>query len=153
MPPRSVHPDARDPYGDLLRDTRGLRREQSQARESWLSRLPIDHKDEILFELESSSRAWACFANPRNHPGPARRIRSGADFREPLVFAKDAMSRIVWLSRSLSSIASGVRLLAVPRDGAADDGARTRLVHETLAQDTPRSRSSCCVTRCRTSTR
>jgi hypothetical protein len=139
MPSRSIHPEGRDPYGDLLRDTRGLRREQAQARESWLSRLPLDGKEELLFELEILLKGLACFANPRNHPGPARRIPVVAqDFREPLVLAKDAMTRIVWLSRTL--LLDRERAFVFSRyleTVLPDDGARTRLVHETLSQDTP----------------
>ncbi len=139
MPPRSLHPDARDPYGDLLRDTRGLRREQAQARESWLSRLPLEHKEDLLFELEILLKGLACFANPRNHPGPARRIPVVAqDFREPLVLARDAIARIVSLSRTL--LIDRERAFVFSRyleTVLPDDGARTRLVHETLAQDTP----------------
>jgi hypothetical protein len=36
--------EERDAYDDLLRDTRGLRREQAQAREAWLARLPVERK-------------------------------------------------------------------------------------------------------------
>ncbi len=139
MPPRTLPPDGRDPYGDLLRDTRGLRREQALARETWLSRLPLDRKDELLFELEILLKGLACFANPRNHAGPARRIPVVAqDFREPLVLAKDAMARIVALCRTL--LVDRERAFVFSRyleTVLPDDGARTRLVHETLAQDTP----------------
>ena len=40
MAPRSIPPGPGDAYSDLLRDTRGLRREQSHARDQWLARLP-----------------------------------------------------------------------------------------------------------------
>ncbi len=138
IPPRSLHPE-RDVYGDLLRDTRGLRREQSQARDSWLTRVPFEKKEDLLFELEILLKGLACFANPRNHPGPARRIPVVAqDFREPLVFAKDAISRVVWLSKTL--LGDRERAFVFSRyleTVLPDDGARTRLVHETLTQDTP----------------
>ncbi len=140
MPPaRSLPPEARDPYGDLLRDTRGLRREQSQAREAWLARLPLDKKDELLFELEILLKGLACFANPRNHPGPARRAPVVAqDYREPLVFVKDAMARVVSLCRTL--LLDRERAFVFSRyleTVLPDDGARTRLVTEALSQDTP----------------
>src|SRR5262249_48821262 len=63
----------RNAYAELLRDTRGLRREQQQAREAWFARLAADKKDETLFELEILLKGIACFANPRNHPGAGRR--------------------------------------------------------------------------------
>jgi len=66
-------PKEGDVYDDLLRDTRGLRREQVQARELWLARLPVERKVEHLFELEILLKGLACFANPRNHP--VRRAR------------------------------------------------------------------------------
>ncbi len=53
--PRLGHPQGRNAYAELLRDTRGLRREQQQAREAWFARLAADKKDETLFELPRSS--------------------------------------------------------------------------------------------------
>src|SRR5690242_6981542 len=87
IPPGTLGGDA---YSDLLRDTRGLRREQSLAREQWLGR--IGRREDTLFELEVLLKGLACFANPRNHPGPARRTAIVAqDYREALVLARDAM--------------------------------------------------------------
>src|SRR5437660_7717283 len=92
-----------DAYDDLLRETRGLRREHAQAREAWLGRLPIERKVEHLFELEVLLKGLACFANPRNHPGPPRRTPIVAqDFREPLALAREAMARVVILCRALA---------------------------------------------------
>src|ERR1700731_1452058 len=89
-------PLERDAYADLLRDTRGLRREHAQAREAWLHRLPLDKKDEVLFELEVLLKGLACFANPRNHPGPARKTPVVAqDFREHAALVREALGRIV----------------------------------------------------------
>ncbi len=65
-----------DPYADLLRDTRGLRREQSVQREAWLAGLKVEGKEALLFELEALLKGLACFANPRNHPGNPRRSAS-----------------------------------------------------------------------------
>src|SRR5689334_22321505 len=63
----------RDPYADLLRDTRGLRREQAAARDAWYGSLGWERKEETLFEIEMLMKGLVCFANPRNHPGPPRR--------------------------------------------------------------------------------
>ena len=132
-------PPEHDVYADLLRDTRGLRREHAQARETWLQRLPLERKDDVLFELEILLKGLACFANPRNHPGPPKRTAVVAqDFREPMVLAREGMARIVAL----------VRTLLLERDRAfvfhryletvvPDEGARTRLARETLSQGTP----------------
>src|SRR5438046_3082953 len=98
---RSMPPGA-DAYSDLLRDSRGLRREQSVAREQWITKLPEPRRDEALFELEVLLKGLACFANPRNHAGPPRRTAIVAqDYREPLALTRDAMHRIVQLCRVL----------------------------------------------------
>lgn len=131
-------PDS-DAYSDLLRDTRGLRREQSQAREAWFSQLPTDLKEEILFELEITLKGLACFANPRNHPGPSRRTPVVAqDYREPLILVKEAITRIVQLCRQL--LLDRERTFVFQRyleTVLPDDSARTRLVREAMTQDTP----------------
>lgn len=134
-----AHAEDRDAYDDLLRDTRGLRREQAAAREAWLVRLPLERKEDTLFELEILLKGLACFANPRNHPGPPRRTPVVAhDFREHLVLVRESIARIVQLSRTL----------LLERDRAftfhryletmlPDDGARTRLARDAMTQDTP----------------
>ena len=131
--------DERDAYDDLLRDTRGLRREQSAAREAWLQRLPVERKEDTLFELEILLKGLACFANPRNHPGPARRTPIVAhDFREHLVVVREALGRVVSLCRTL--LLERDRAFAFQRyleTMLPDDGARTRLVRDAMTQDTP----------------
>jgi hypothetical protein len=95
-------PRARDPYADLLRDTRGLRREQAAARDAWFASLDWERKEETLFELEMLMKGLVCFANPRNHPGPARKAPVVAlDFREELVVARQCIARIIALCRLL----------------------------------------------------
>src|SRR5580700_8790967 len=94
--------EERDAYDDLLRETRGLRREHAQAREVWLTRLQVDRKVEHLFELEILLKGLACFANPRNHPGPPRRTAVVAqDFREHTVLVREGLGRAVQKSRLL----------------------------------------------------
>ncbi len=139
MPVDGTPAAERDVYDDLLRDTRGLRREQASAREAWLARLPLERKVEQLFELEILLKGLACFANPRNHPGPPRRTPVVAqDFREHAALVREALGRIV----------ASCRWLLVDRDRAfvfqryletvlPDDQARTRLIGESLAQRTP----------------
>lgn len=138
VPPRSLPPGA-DPYAELLRDTRGLRREQSHARDQWIAKLPETRRDEALFELEVLLKGLACFANPRNHPGPPRRAAIVAqDYREALALAKDGMTRVVSLCRHLlgeqekAFVFQRYLEMLLP-----DDGARTRLVRGAMTQDTP----------------
>lgn len=131
--------EERDAYADLLAATRGLRREQAVAREAWLHALPIERREETLFEFEILLKGLACFANPRNHPGPARRRAIvTSDFREHLALVREALGRIVQLSR----------VLLVDRDKAfvfqryletmlPDDRSRSKLVREAATQETP----------------
>jgi hypothetical protein len=132
--------DERDAYDDLLTDTRGLRREHVHARDAWLGCLPLERKIEHLFELEILLKGLACFANPRNHPGPPRKTPVvGQDFREHTALVREVLGRLV----------QSCRLLLVERERAfvfqryletvlPDDRARTRLVdQQTLGQNTP----------------
>jgi hypothetical protein len=131
--------EERDVYDDLLRSTRGLQREHAQAREAWLARLPLERKVEHLFELEILLKGLACFANPRNHPGPPRRTPVVAqDFREHAALVREALGRIAHTCRVL--LGEGERAFVFQRyleTVLPDDQARTRLVGEALAQDTP----------------
>lgn len=129
----------RDAYGELLRDTRGLRREQQQAREAWFARLPSEKKDEQLFELEILLKGVACFSNPRNHPGPPRRAPIVMqDYQEPLLLVRDGLARVVYLSRVL--LGDRDRAFVFQRyleTVLPEDTARTRLVREGMSQNSP----------------
>lgn len=143
-PPRSLPPGAlagalgRDPYQELLRETRGLRREQAAAREAWLAGLALERREEALFELEILLKGIACFANPRNHPGPPRRAAIVAqDYRDALLLAREGMARVTQLSRLL--LGDGERAFVFQRYLemlVPDDGARTRLA-EGGGQESP----------------
>jgi hypothetical protein len=130
---------ARNAYAELLRDTRGLRREQQQAREAWFARLAADKKDDTLFELEILLKGIACFANPRNHPGAGRRQTIvSLDFREHLGHARDGMARVVHLARAL--LGEQDRAFVFQRyleTVLPEDTARTKLLHAAMAQETP----------------
>jgi hypothetical protein len=132
-------PPGADAYSDLLRDTRGLRREQATARDQWIAGLPDGRREETLFELEVLLKGLACFANPRNHPGPPKRAAIvGQDYREALALARDGMQRVVSLSRLL--LGEQERAFVFQRYLEMllpDDGARSRLIRGTQTQDTP----------------
>jgi hypothetical protein len=138
-PGASSATDERDVYDDLLRDTRGLLREHAVAREAWLARLPLERKVDLLFELEILLKGLACFANPRNHPGPPRKAPIVAqDFREHTALAREALGRIVQSCRTL--LADRERAFVFQRyleTVLPDDRARTRLVGDAGAQETP----------------
>lgn len=129
----------RNAYAELLRDTRGLRREQQQAREAWFARLAADKKDETLFELEILLKGLACFSNPRNHPGSGRRQTTvSLDFREHLMHARDGMARAVQLARAL--LGDKDRAFVFQRyleTAVPEDITRTKLLHAAMSQDTP----------------
>lgn len=92
----------RDPYADLLRDTRSLRREQAAARDAWFAGLALDRKEEVLFELEMLLKGVVAWANPRNHPAPAEREPlSDRNFRPHLAVARAAVTRCLALAGML----------------------------------------------------
>jgi hypothetical protein len=140
-PPVAQSPDDGDVYDDLLRETRGLRREHAVSREAWLSGLQVERKTEQLFELEVLLKGFACFANPRNHPGPARRAPAIAqDFREHATLVREALARVVQTSRIL--LADRERAFVFQRylgTVLPDDRARTLLLGESGGEDPERS--------------
>lgn len=135
---RLAIPD-RDVYANLLRDTRGLRRDQASARDAWYSALPWERKEETLFELEALLKGIACFGNPRNHPGQMdARSAVAQDFHEHLRILRDAASRVVSLTRQL--LGDKERAYTFTRyleSVLPEDSARGRLIQEQLTQDTP----------------
>ena len=137
-PPMASLPEV-DAYDELLSRTRSLRREQRALRDEWFSQLPLEAKDEVLFEFEILLKGAACFSNPRNHPGPPRRTPVVAqDFKEATYLFKEGALHAIVLARQLLG----------PRDRAfvfnryletvlPEDALRTRLVREGTAQSTP----------------
>ena len=140
LPTRTLLPSSTegDAYSDLLIRTRGLEREHRAARDNWFNALAIDAKEEVLFELEVLLKSSACFANPRNHPGPPRRTPVVAqDFRAPMIVFRDGMSRAVELQRQL--LGSRDRTLVFQRyleTVVPEDSMRTRLATQE-SQSTP----------------
>ncbi len=128
-----------DAYLDLLSRTRQLRAEQRADRDRWFSALPLETKDDLLFELEVLLKSAACFSNPRNHTGPARRTPVVAqDFRDATIIFRDGLGRCVEL----------IRQLLGPRDRALvfqryletvvpEDSIRQQLVRQADNQVTP----------------
>src|SRR5262245_59396000 len=91
-----------DAYADLLSRTRALAIEHRGQRDRWFADLPLENKEELLFELEVLLKATACFSNPRNHPGPPKRASVVAqDFREATTLLRDGLGRGIFLIRQL----------------------------------------------------
>jgi hypothetical protein len=132
-------PSERDVYANLLRDSRGLRRDQASARDSWFAQLPWDKKEQTLFELEMLLKGIACFGNPRNHPGAPRATADVAhDFLEELRILRDGMSQINALVRHLLGDREKAYTFSRYLETVLpEDSARGRLLQEQLTQDTP----------------
>lgn len=138
-PPRlSALAPRRDAYDDLLRDSRGLRREQQQSRERWIAALSSDRRDS-LFELEVLLKGTACFANPRNHPGRPRRVPVVAqDFRDPLGLITQGFKRVSQLARTcLGERDKAFVFHRYLETLLPEDAARSRLMREDTSQETP----------------
>ncbi len=140
-PRRSLFPVAvgEDPYQALLSETRALQREQRAAREAWLSELPLESKEDLLFEFEVLLKAAACFSNPRNHPGPPRRSAIvGLDLRPSLAAYHDGLTRAIWLARhQLGPADRGFVFHRSLETVLPEDNARSRLVSQGSHQSTP----------------
>lgn len=129
----------RDVYANLLRDSRGLRRDQASARDSWYASLPWEKKEQTLFELEMLLKGIACFGNPRNHPGERRSSAAVAhDFLEELRILRDGLARVNTLVRGmLGDREKAYTFTRYIETVLPEDSARGRLVQEQLTQDTP----------------
>ena len=126
-------------YAELLRESRGLRREQHEARDAWYAKLAAEQKEETLFELEILLKGLAGFANPRNHPGGGKRQTIvGHDFRTQLEHACDGMARGVHLARMM--LGERDRAVVFHRyleTVLPEDNARTKLVYAAMTPESP----------------
>ncbi len=129
----------RDVYANLLRDTRGLRREQARSRDGWYEALPWDRKEASLFELEMLLKGFACFGNARNHPGPpSTETPIGHDFHAELLMARDALAQAIVRVRELLGEREKAYVFSRYLESVVPaDALRSRLVKEQLNQDTP----------------
>jgi hypothetical protein len=126
-------------YANLLRDTRGLRREHATAREAWFAALPWEEKEEDLFELEMLLKGIACYGNSRNHPGKRRAVAEvGQDFTNDLRTIRRTVDRTVIVVRRLLGERDRVFNFSQYLESLLpEDAERSQLVKEQLAQDTP----------------
>lgn len=92
----------RDPYADLLRDTRGMRREQASARDAWFAALALDRKEDVLFEFETLLKGVVAWSNPRNHPRRANTPRAAdREFLPHLLVTRAVAARALALCNQL----------------------------------------------------
>lgn len=129
----------RDVYANLLRDSRGLRREQSTARDVWFASLGWERKEESLFELEMLLKGLGCFGNARNHAGPRRTSPSVShDFQDELRIVRDTLEHCIALIRKL--LGKRDRAYAFSRyleSVMPEDAERSKLLRDQLSQETP----------------
>lgn len=129
----------RDVYANLLRDTRGLRRDQGGVRDTWYAALPWPDKEQTLFELEMLLKGFACFGNLRNHVGStAHEAAVAHDFRHELTILRDGLAETVNKIRHL--LGEGDRAYTFSRyleTVLPEDSERVKLIQDQLKQDTP----------------
>jgi hypothetical protein len=92
-------------YLALLSGTRSLQGENAHLRDVWFQKLQVERKSERLFEFETLLKGFACFANPRNHPG-ASKVRhvslAAQDFAPHIALAQGALHRATILAKQLA---------------------------------------------------
>ena len=129
----------REGYRALLTGSRDMRRDHAIARDAWFAALEIDRKGDLLFELEVLLKGLACFANPRNHPGPPRRTAIvSVDFKEALRIARDGLARCNTIARTL--LGEEERAFLFQRyleHVVSEDNARSRIARSASSQETP----------------
>ncbi|MFO0624680.1 MAG: Holliday junction branch migration DNA helicase RuvB [Polyangiales bacterium] len=93
----------RDPYADLLRDSRGMRREVSRPpARAWPASLALDRKEDVLFELETLLKSVVAWSNPRNQPRRANTPRAAdRDFHPHLLITRAVVARALALCNQL----------------------------------------------------
>lgn len=129
----------REGYRALLTGSRDMRRDHAIARDAWFAALTIERKADLLFELEVLLKGLACFANPRNHPGPPRRAAIvTVDFKEALRIARDGVSRCNAIARTL--LGEEERAFVFQRyleHVTSEDNARSKIARAAASQETP----------------
>jgi hypothetical protein len=132
-------PPLRDPYANLLTESRGLKREQAGEREAWFAQIPWEGKEDALFELEMLLKGIACFGNPRNHPGQSPQGPSAArDYQDEMAILHDTVGHCVALIRQLLGERDRAFTFARYLESVLpEDTERTRLIRDQLSQRTP----------------
>ncbi|RYZ68482.1 MAG: hypothetical protein EOP08_00460, partial [Proteobacteria bacterium] len=135
-PPLSSYAGAlppRDFYAEFLYESRGLSEERLTERTRWFEKLAVDNKHSLLFEFEVLLKGLACYANPKNHPGPRRAVSLVAqNFSNELDHYQAGLSRLVKLSQRLLARADRAFVFQRYLESVLDDDtSRSRLVRST----------------------
>ncbi|MBJ6762045.1 hypothetical protein JGU66_14825 [Myxococcaceae bacterium JPH2] len=139
--PVSSAPHApRDFYGDLMRATQAARAGFLAERERWLRGVPVEGREQLLFEFEMWLRGVERYLNLHNAVVDVRaRPLVTRDFHEELVDVRDAMERAVRVARHLQDPDSDPKMVfrKYVETQLADDRVRRLLIEEELDQVTP----------------
>jgi hypothetical protein len=109
-------------------------------RERWLRGVPVEGREELLFEFEMWLRGVERYLNLHNAVVDARaRPLVTRDFHEELVDVRDAMERAVRVARHLQDPDSDPKMVfrKYVETQLADDRVRRLLIEEELDQETP----------------
>lgn len=139
-PPAGPRGRPRDLYARLMRETQAPRAELLAERERWLRGVPVEGREELLFELEVLLRGVERYFNLHHLAHGARsQPLVTRDFREELADVRDALTRAIQLARQLLDPRTDQKLVfrRYVQSQLLDDRARRALVEGELEQDSP----------------
>ncbi|MCP3104430.1 hypothetical protein LZ198_36760 [Myxococcus sp. K15C18031901] len=130
---------ARDFYADLMRASQTSRAGFLAERERWLRGVPVEGREELLFEFEMLLRAVERYLNLTTVVDAKDRPLVTRDFHEELVDVRDAMDRAIRVARNLQDPDSDQKMVfrKYVETQLADDRVRRALIEEELDQETP----------------
>lgn len=132
-------PFPRDFYADLMRASQTSRAGFLAERERWLRGVPVEGREELLFEFEMLLRAVERYLNLNTVVDAQNRPLVTRDFHEELVDVRDAMDRAIRVARHLQDPDSDQKMVfrKYVETQLADDRVRRALIEEELDQETP----------------
>ncbi|MFP2908021.1 hypothetical protein ACLESD_23820 [Pyxidicoccus sp. 3LFB2] len=129
----------RDFYADLMRASQTSRAGFLAERERWLRGVPVEGREELLFEFEMLLRAVERYLNLNTVVDARDRPLVTRDFHEELADVRDAMDRAIRVARHLQDPDSDQKMVfrKYVETQLADDRVRRALIEEQLDQETP----------------
>lgn len=129
----------RDFYADLMRASQTSRAGFLAERERWLRGVPVEGREELLFEFEMLLRAVERYLNLNTVVDARDRPLVTRDFHEELADVRDAMDRAIRVARHLQDPDSDQKMVfrKYVETQLADDRIRRALIEEQLDQETP----------------
>ena len=138
-PPAAAPTSGRDFYADLMRASQTSRAGFLAERERWLRGVPVEGREELLFEFEMLLRAVERYLNLNTVVDARDRPLVTRDFHGELVDVRDAMDRALRVARHLQDPDSDQKMVfrKYVETQLADDRIRRALIEEELDQETP----------------